>query len=149
MPLTTSREPCCPQDRSGFWGPWTYAENGFSNDYFKFLLEKKWTVKTTHNGKPYTGKKQYEADDGQLMMLPTDMALIWDPEFKKVLLRRDRTVASALCPRLHPKLLCDSLAFGLCLPVWQWVEYYAKDEEVFFKDFAKAWQKLTELGCTF
>ena len=41
----------CHTDRSGFWGPWTYAEAGFSNDYFKFLLEKKWTVKTTHNGK--------------------------------------------------------------------------------------------------
>ena len=30
----------CHTDRSGFWGPWTYGENAFSNDYFKFLLEK-------------------------------------------------------------------------------------------------------------
>ena len=33
----------CHTDRSGFWGPWTYAESAFSNDYYKFLLEKKWT----------------------------------------------------------------------------------------------------------
>lgn len=48
-----------------------YAENAFSNDYYKFLLEKKWTVKTTHNGSKWTGPKQYEADGGKLMMLPT------------------------------------------------------------------------------
>jgi len=28
----------------------------------------------------------------------------------------------------------------------QWVEKYAKDEELFFKDFAAAFQKLLELG---
>ena len=31
----------------------------------------------------------------------------------------------------------------------KWVEYYAKSEDKFFKDFAAAWQKLTELGCKF
>ena len=54
----------CHTDRSGFWGPWTYGENAFSNDYFVFLLEKKWTQKKTHNGKPWTGPKQFEADGG-------------------------------------------------------------------------------------
>jgi len=73
----------CHTDRSGFWGPWTYAENGFSNDYFKFLLEKKWTEKKTHNGQKWTGPKQYEADGGALMMLPSDLALIQDPAMKK------------------------------------------------------------------
>ena len=53
-----------------------YAENAFSNDYYKFLLDKKWTVKTTHEGKPWKGPKQYEADGGKLMMLPTDMVLL-------------------------------------------------------------------------
>ena len=28
-----------------------------------------------------------------------------------------------------------------------WVEKYAKDEELFFKDFAKYYQQLNELGC--
>lgn len=73
----------CHTDRSGFWGPWTYAENALSNDYYKFLLDKKWTVKKTHEGKPWTGPTQYEADGGALMMLPTDMVLISDPSFKK------------------------------------------------------------------
>ena len=100
----------CHTDRSGFWGPWTYAEAGFSNDYFKFLLDKRWTVKTTHEGKKWTGPKQYEADGGKLMMLPTDMVLLDDPAFKK------------------------------------WVDAYAKDEDRFFADFAKAFTKLTELG---
>jgi len=73
----------CHTDRSGFWGPWTYGESSFSNDYYKFLLEKKWTLKKTHEGKPWTGPAQYEADDGKLMMLPTDMALLEDASFKK------------------------------------------------------------------
>lgn len=73
----------CHTDRSGFWGPWTYGESAFSNDYYKVLLEKKWTVKTTHEGQPWMGPKQFEADGGALMMLPTDMVLLDDPSFKK------------------------------------------------------------------
>jgi catalase (peroxidase I) len=37
----------------------------------------------THNGKPWTGPDQYEDATGNLMMLPVDMALLADPEFKK------------------------------------------------------------------
>ena len=37
------------------------------------------TLKKTHEGKPWKGPKQYEADNGALMMLPTDMVLIEDP----------------------------------------------------------------------
>jgi cytochrome c peroxidase len=37
----------------------------------------------THNGKPWTGPDQYEDATGKLMMLPSDMALVADPEFKK------------------------------------------------------------------
>jgi len=40
-------------------------------------------VKKTHEGQPWTGPKQFEADGGALMMLPTDMVLIDDPSFKK------------------------------------------------------------------
>jgi len=47
------------------------------------------------------------------MMLPSDIALIQDPEFKK------------------------------------YVEKYAKNEDLFFKDFAKAFSKLLELGVAF
>ena len=65
----------------------------------------------THKGKKWTGPEQYEDETGELMMLPTDIAMVWDPEFRK------------------------------------YVKMYKDDEELFFKDFAKAWVKLTELGC--
>jgi cytochrome c peroxidase len=103
----------CHTDRSGFWGPWTNAETTFSNDYFRLLLEERWSPKVTHNGKPWTGPDQFEDSTGKLMMLQSDMVLIADPEFKK------------------------------------YVELYAKDETLFFKDFAKAFAKLLELGVPF
>ena len=40
----------CHTDRSGFWGPWTRAESTFSNEYFRELVENKWTLKKTHKG---------------------------------------------------------------------------------------------------
>lgn len=68
---------------TGYWGPWTNAETTFSNEYFRLLVEEKWTVKKTHEGKPWKGPLQYENKDGTLMMLPSDLALLDDPEFKK------------------------------------------------------------------
>ena len=103
----------CHLNASGSWGPWTRAETTFSNEYFRLLLEEKWTVKKTHEGKPWTGPVQFESPDGALMMLPADIALIQDSEFRK------------------------------------YVELYAKDEAVFFKDFAAAFGKLMELGVPF
>jgi cytochrome c peroxidase len=100
----------CHEDVSGFWGPWTNAETTFSNEYFRLLLEEKWTEKKTHKGKPWNGPLQYEASNGQIMMLPADLWLTQDPEFRK------------------------------------YVELYAKDEAVFFQDFAAAFRKLLELG---
>ncbi|CAM9172373.1 unnamed protein product [Discosporangium mesarthrocarpum] len=72
----------CHTEASGYWGPWTFAETSFSNEYFRLLLEEKWTIKTTHNGKPWTGPDQFEDPTGALMMLPSDMALIWDKDFR-------------------------------------------------------------------
>ena len=74
----------CHTDASGYWGPWTNAESTFSNDYFRQLLETKWTVKKMHIGKPWTGPLQYENPDGTLMMLPSDLALVQDPKFRKI-----------------------------------------------------------------
>lgn len=74
----------CHTDASGYWGPWTRAETTFSNEYYRLLLDEKWTVKKTHKGKPWTGPLQYETKDGALMMLPADLALVQDPEFKKI-----------------------------------------------------------------
>eukprot|EP00967_Tisochrysis_lutea_P137239 scaffold245966_cov38-Tisochrysis_lutea.AAC.1 len=111
----------CHTDRSGFWGPWKYGENAFSNEvhwpthalhmtlvhslmphthpiflplpvqYYTFLLEKTWTPKKTHDRSSahcpvagaWKGPLQYEADGGALMMLPTDLALVQDVQFKK------------------------------------------------------------------
>lgn len=73
----------CHTDASGFWGPWTNAETTFSNEYFRLLLEERWSPKFTHNSKPWTGPDQYEDSTGNLMMLPSDMVLLGDPVFKK------------------------------------------------------------------
>ena len=97
----------CYPSRSGYSGPWTRAEWTFSNEYFRELVENTWTKKK------WNGPEQYEDPSKELMMLPADMALLWDPEFRK------------------------------------YVELYAKDEELWHKDFSKAFKKLTENGVKF
>ncbi|KAL7411960.1 heme peroxidase [Mrakia frigida] len=69
----------CHSDRSGFDGPWVTNPTRFSNQYFKLLLSRKWTPRK------WDGPFQYETKvlGNDLMMLPTDMALVSDPEFKK------------------------------------------------------------------
>lgn len=74
----------CHTDRSGYWGPWTFSENTFSNEYFRLLIEERWSPKREHEGKPWTGPDQYEDSTGKLMMLPSDMVLVQDPAFKKI-----------------------------------------------------------------
>lgn len=73
----------CHAEASGFVLPWTNAETTFSNEYFRLLLEEKWTKKTKHLGKAWNGPVQYEAQNGALMMLPADLWLLEDKEFKK------------------------------------------------------------------
>ena len=48
------------------------------------LEEKDWFVKRTHKGAAWTGPLQYEDETGELMMLPTDLALVHDREFRPV-----------------------------------------------------------------
>lgn len=72
----------CHPEASGYWGPWTRAESTFSNEYFRLLLEEKWTLKTMHNGKRWNGPRQFESADKTLMMLPSDLALVADPAFR-------------------------------------------------------------------
>jgi cytochrome c peroxidase len=98
----------CHTDRSGFEGPWTFSPTVLTNEYFRLLMEEKWGWRS------WNGPKQYEdATSKSLMMLPTDMALVKDKEFKK-----------------H-------------------VERYAKDGQVFFKEFSDVVCKLFELGVPF
>jgi len=74
----------CHTEASGYWGPWTFAENTFSNEYFRLLVEERWSPKMSHNGKPWEGPDQFEDSTGKLMMLPSDMVLVQDPAFKTV-----------------------------------------------------------------
>ena len=74
----------CHEDRSGYWGPWTRAPTTFSNEFYRLLLEEKWTLKTTHKGGPWKGPAQFEDKTGELMMLPTDLALVQDAKMKPI-----------------------------------------------------------------
>mmetsp|Transcript_44774 Transcript_44774/g.112872 ORF Transcript_44774/g.112872 Transcript_44774/m.112872 type:complete len:308 (-) Transcript_44774:86-1009(-) len=67
----------CHKDRSGYDGPWTRAPTTFSTEFFRELLENKWTLRK------WDGPEQYTDPTGELMMLPADMAFVRDPNFKK------------------------------------------------------------------
>jgi catalase (peroxidase I) len=62
---------------SGYEGPWTRAPTTFSNQFYVLLKEEKWRIRD------WRGPKQYENDGKDLMMLPADMAFLWDSEFRK------------------------------------------------------------------
>ncbi|PIA93089.1 Cytochrome c peroxidase, mitochondrial [Cercospora beticola] len=68
----------CHTDRSGFDGPWTFSPTTLTNDYFKLLFDEKWQWKKWNGPKQYEDKKTKS-----LMMLPTDLAIIKDKEFRK------------------------------------------------------------------
>lgn len=68
----------CHTDRSGFDGPWTFSPTTFSNEYYRLLLDEKW------NWRKWKGPAQFEdTNTKSLMMLPADMAIAKDKEFKK------------------------------------------------------------------
>jgi cytochrome c peroxidase len=94
----------CHADASGYVGPWSGTPLLFNNSYFVLLKGLEWTPDDTK------AKFQYRDPSGNLMMLPSDIALIEDPKFKKFVLE------------------------------------YAKDQKVFFEDFAAAFEKLETLG---
>jgi len=97
----------CHLERSGYDGPWTRNPLKFDNTFYKNLLYMEWKKKD------WDGPLQFEdVETGELMMLPTDMALRTDPGFRV------------------------------------FAEMYAKDQDLFFKDFAAAFSKLLNLGVT-
>jgi peroxiredoxin len=71
----------CHSDRSGFEGKWVNNPTRFSNQYFRLLLSEQWKKTKLPNG-----IEQFisvDEDTGvELMMLPTDMALIEDKSFR-------------------------------------------------------------------
>lgn len=78
----------CHTDRSGYSGPWTFSPTSFTNAYFTLLLSETWVPKKSDivasKTVPWKGPLQYTDKKTQtLMMLPTDMELVQDPEFRK------------------------------------------------------------------
>ncbi|SSD58763.1 related to Cytochrome c peroxidase, mitochondrial [Saccharomycodes ludwigii] len=63
---------------SGYEGPWGAATNIFTNEFFVNLLNENWKLETNK-----MGNKQYDSDKGY-MMLPSDMALVQDDKFRKI-----------------------------------------------------------------
>lgn len=71
----------CHADRSGFDGAWVNNPTRFSNTYFKLMMSREWREKVLDNGvRQYV---HYDEDaEEELMMLPTDLALVGDKAFK-------------------------------------------------------------------
>jgi len=69
----------CHSDRSGFDGKWVNAPTRFSNQYFRLMSNLEWKPKILSNGvKQFVN---YDEDtETELMMLPSDMALLSDAE---------------------------------------------------------------------
>lgn len=77
----------CHSDRSGFEGKWVNNPTRFSNTYFKLLRMHDWKKKTLANGMQQfvyvDADPDFPDDEGEeLMMLPSDMALLDDPAFR-------------------------------------------------------------------
>lgn len=71
----------CHSDRSGFEGAWVNNPTRFSNQYYILMSSLTWREKTLPNGiKQFVN---YDEDtETELMMLPTDLALVGDKDFK-------------------------------------------------------------------
>jgi len=71
----------CHSDRSGFEGAWVQNPTRFSNSYYRLMMSLDWKEKTLENGvKQFVN---YDEDlEQELMMLPTDLALLGDKHFK-------------------------------------------------------------------
>ena len=68
----------CHRLRSGFDGPWTSRPLHFDNEYFRNLIDKTWIVQ------PDSDPQQYmDQETNKLMMLPSDICLIEDDQFKE------------------------------------------------------------------
>jgi cytochrome c peroxidase len=79
----------CHSDRSGFEGKWVNNPTRFSNQYYKLLLVHDWKKKRLANGLEqfvYVDEEA-ELEEGEkpeeLMMLPTDIALLSDSSFRQ------------------------------------------------------------------
>ncbi|KAG6359624.1 hypothetical protein INS49_013146 [Diaporthe citri] len=72
----------CHAANSGFEGKWVNNPTRFSNQYFRLLVSEEWKEKKLESGIVQFAAVDPITED-ELMMLPTDMALVKDPEFLK------------------------------------------------------------------
>ena len=103
----------------------------------------------SHNGKPWTGPDQFEDSTGQLMMLPTDIMLVAEPEFKKWV---ELYAKDEVCLRFCFRILCRECSL-LYLPfqliafdILTVPSHFPFTQDKFFQDFAAAFAKLLSLG---
>lgn len=75
----------CHATASGYVGPWSFTPTVFNNQYFVLLKGLQWKPATEVIQAPQKPppKFQYADPTGKLMMLPSDIVLIEDEEFKK------------------------------------------------------------------
>ena len=132
----------CHAENSGYVGPWQGTPTIFSNIYYKLLLKVNWTPDER------AAKFQFKDPSGTIMMLPSDLVLTQDAEFKKFVeayakdkkarawvgVRRARAVRHVACVRFC--VCADDV--GVCRFVFA--------PQLFYSDFAAAFQKLEELG---
>ncbi|KXL45951.1 hypothetical protein M433DRAFT_134374 [Acidomyces richmondensis BFW] len=71
----------CHIDRSGYSGAWVNNPIRFSNTYFRLMLSRNWKEKILKNGMRQFVYLDEDAGE-ELMMLPTDLALLSDPSFR-------------------------------------------------------------------
>jgi len=67
----------CHPGNSGWDGPWTRAPTTFSNELYRELLENTWHMKKWNGPPTFTDPTE------EIIMLPADMALINDKDFRK------------------------------------------------------------------
>lgn len=72
---------------SGFEGPWTTTPTHWGNEFFRFLLERNWEKHLGPGGHWQFKIKDADATEAGLMRLTTDMALVADEEYKKIVER--------------------------------------------------------------
>lgn len=96
----------CHADRSGFDGKWVNNPTRFSNQYFRLLLSMQWKEKLLPNG--VMQFMNYDEDtETELMMLPTDIVLTTDPDFRKYveLYAQDKDLFFADFAKVFDKLM--------------------------------------------
>lgn len=106
----------CHADRSGYDGPWVVNPTRFSNQFYKLLLKLKW------HPKDWQGKRKDAPFQWAAKAPGAD-----DDEEELMMLPTDMS-------------LVQDPSFR------EWVEKYAEDKDLFYKDFAAVFSKLLELG---